>query len=688
MELENNNAAQLSNTEQPIKKNRLKKILGIIFLSVVLVSAAYVVYNLYLRPDNFLRQVYLVPKDAIYIVETDDPVKDWRRFSESAPWQYLKEQRKLEEINEKAHKLDSILQANKTLLDLLGRRNLIIAACMTRKSDYDFLFILDVEKSSKLESLKSQLENLFKANNFKVTRRNFKGEQIQELYDPLDRTTLYLAIIENHLVCSYTASLVEKSIMEKDDPFIGRDLHFLEVEQKVPSGGLCRIYINYQYLDPYLTLVTGISDPDIQQIYRPLAYTGLQFKASDKMLSLKGYTNLNEDSPEDSYFPALLRSGSHSVTAQKVLSHRTAFYLNMGFDDPVKFIQNVEDVLQKDKNAHDTFKKNWDLIEKKLKIDIRKNFLSWMSGEVALAQYTAGMLDRQNEFVAVIKMNNKKDAVKNLNIIEEAIRKNTPVKFKTIEYEGYEIHFLQMKGFFKLLFGRMFDRLDKPYYTIIEDYAVFSNSTATLLSMIEDYRLGQTLEKDSDFKPFMKEFNNRSTVFTYINTRKFFPLIRNFVSASKWKEIQEDQNFVLCFPQTGFQLTGEKGMFDTRWFGEFSLPQTEKEPAEEENDGDEQEIELLDFAERGDTLHSLELFYLEKFKGNVYTEFYEDGNIKSKSEMLKGIKDGKYQAFYPDGKLQAVGKFKNNKKTGTWRHFDINGKTVRKEKWRDGVLKK
>ena len=663
----------------PVKK-RTQKIFLIIFLIAILLFIAYFVFNLYLRPDNFLRQIYLVPKDAIYIIETDDPINNWHKFTKTDLWQYLREQHKMEEINQKADKIDSVLQANKKLLNMLGKRNLIISAHITRKSDYDFLFIVDIQKSSKLESLKSQLEVLFKANNFRVTQRNFKGEQILELYDPIDRTTLYLAIIKNHLICSYTGLLVEKSIMERDDPFIGRDLYYLDVERKVNDGGLCKIYINYRNLDSYLTILTGISDPDIQDIYRPLSYTGLQFKASEDMLSLKGYTGLN-DSPDDSYLPALLYSGSRPLTVEKVLSCRTAYYFDMGFDNPIKFIDNVEIVLQKNKDAYDTFKKNWDLIENKLKIDIRKNFLSWMDGEVAFAQHTQGLLDRQNEFVAVIKMKNKQDAVNNLNIIEESIRKNTPVRFKTIEYEGYEIHFLEMKGFFRLLFGKMFGKLDKPYYTIIDDYAVFSNSTATLLSMIEDHRLGQTLENDSDFKRFMKEFNKKSTVFSYINTNKFFPLSRDLLSPSNWNGLQDNQNFVVCFPQIGFQLTGENGLFDTRLFGEFDI-------SSEESEDDDMETDFLDFVERGDTLPNLERFYLEKFGENVYTEFYEDGNIRSKSEISKGIKNGKYQAFYPNGKLQVNGKFKNNRKTGTWNYFDENGKTVRKEKWKNGQLSK
>ena len=667
-----------NNTDKPAGKKRTKKVFWGFFLIAILLLAGYFVYNLYIRPDNFLRQIYLVPRDAIFILETDDPVNNWHKFTDAKPWQYLKGQQKMEEINRKANTLDSIMQVNKTVLELFGKRNLIISAHITRKSNYDYLFIVDMQKTSKLESLKSQLETLFKANDFQVTQRNFKGEQILELYNPTDRSTLYMSIIKNQLVCSYTGMLVEKSITEKDDPAIGRDLGYIEVEQNVQNGGLCKIYINYRNLDSYLTMLTGISDPDMQDVYRPLSYTGFQFKASDDMLSLKGYTGLN-DSTEDSYLPALLNSGSHPVSAQKVLSNRTAFFADMGFDNPVKFIDNVETVLQKDKNAYDAFKANWNLIEKKLKIDIRKNFLSWMDGEVAFAQHTPGSLDKQNEFVAVVKMKNRDDAIKNLNFIEESIRKNTPVRFNTIEYEGYGIHYLEMKGFFRLLFGKMFDKLNKPYYTIIEDYAIFSNSTATLLSMIEDYRLGQTLEKDSDFSRFISEFNKTSTVFAYINTRKYFPLAQSMVSSANWQGLQDNQNFVLCFPQTGFQLTGENTMFDTRLSGEFNIPQEENDSIEDKD--------TVSFAEKEDTLQNLERFYLEKFGGNVYTEFYDDGNVKSKSEISKGIKDGKYQAFYSNGKLQINGKFKNNRKTGTWSYFDENGDLIRKEKWKDGQLK-
>ncbi len=659
-----------------------KKVTIISIILLLLGIGVYQVYNLYWKPDNFLRQIYLIPADAMFIVETESPVRNWKKFSESAPWQYLRQQEKMNEINENAHKLDSILQENETLMNMLGERNLMISAHITRRSDYDFLFVVDLQKASKMETLKGQLENLFKSLDYKVTTRSYEGSKIMELFDPADRTTLYLSFVDNHLVGSFTGMLVEKSIREKEDPVIGRDFYFQEIEQKMSGSALFRIYINSKYFNNYLTSLMGMADPNMKDLCESMGFIGLQMNVSDAQLSFKGYANLKDST--DSYMAALLQSGANKITAPRILSNRTAFFTVMGFDDANQFMDNVENVLQNNNGSYQSYRKNWDKIVDYLGIDIRKNFLDWMEGEVVFAQNTPGMLGYQNEFVAVIKMKDKDDAIANLNFIEERIRKKTPVKFKTIDYEGYGIHYLEIKGFFRLLFGKMFEKLDKPYYTVIEDYAVFSNSTATLLSMIEDYRTGQTLEKEKEFEKFMGEFNNKSSVFVYLNSNKSFPLWRNFVSGSTWSDIQANQNFILCFPQIGFQLTADKTVFDTRMIAEFQEPKIEEDGSTDVETDDEND----DFSLPEDTLSNLQLFYAEKMSGNVHTEFYDDGTVKSKTEMKKGVRHGKYKEFYPDGKLKIYGKFKNNKKHGTWYFYNEDESLLRKEKWKNGEFVK
>ena len=657
-----------------------KKLIWSSVILIILLTVLFYVHKLYWSPDNSLRQIYLVPHDAMYIVETNDPFNDWDKFSNSEPWQYLCGQEKMKEISDNAHALDSVLRENKTLLNLLGKRNLMISAHITRRNDFDFLFVVDMQKTAKLESLKDQVENLMKMVNYTVTSREYKGYRILELFDPKERITLYMAFVNNQMVCSYTGLLVEKSITEKENPSIGRDLYFLDIEKQKTGSGLCKIYINYKYFNSYLTLLSGMQDENLTEICNSMKFSGLQFNASDEKLSIKGYTNLNDST--DSYLLALLQSGKNKITAQKILSNRTAFFLTMGFDNANLFMDNVEKVMQNTPAAYQTFKKNRDRIESFLDINIREHFLSWMEGEVVFAQNAPGTLGRQNEFVAVIKMKNKKEALKNLDFIEKQVKKKTPIKFKQIDYEGYEIHYLEMKGFFRLLFGRMFDKLNKPYYTYIDDYVVFSNSTATLLSMIEDYRSGQTLGKEKEFKNFMGEFNDKASVFAYTNTQKFFPLWKEFVSPATWTDLQTNSNYFLCFPQTAFQLTGTKdAMFDTRLIAEFAEP---KEDIEDDNDDAE---EALDFSAREDTLKNLQLFYVEKMSGNVYTEFYDEGAVKSRTEIKNGIRHGKHKEFYPNGKMKSNGKFKNNRRDGTWRHYDENEKLIKKEKWSKGILK-
>ena len=661
----------------------MKKFLITTVILSLLGAGAYLGYSIYLKPDNFRRQIYLIPADAMFIVETESPVDSWKKFSESAPWQYLRQQGKMNELNEKALKLDALLQENEALMNLLGKRNLMISAHATRRGDYDFLFVVDMQKAAKVETLKEQLENLFKTMDFQVTTRSFEDCKIMELFDPEDRSILYMSFIDNHLVCSFTGVLVEKSIKEKDNPFIGSDFYFQEVEQKLRGSALFRIYINYKYFNTYLATLMGISDPALKGICESLEYTGLQMNVSDAQLSLKGYTNLKDST--DSYMAALLQSGSNKITAQQVLSNRTAFLVFMGFDNANLFMDNVENALKNNAASYQSHKKTWDRIVNYLGIDIRKNFLSWMEGEVVFAQNTPGTLGFQNEFVAVIKMKNKKDAIDNLNYIEDRIRKKTPVKFKTIYYEEYGIHYLHMNGFFRLLFGKLFDRLDKPYYTIIDDYVIFSNSTATLLSMIEDYRMGQTLEQDKAFDNFMNEFNGKSTIFVYANSRKSYPLWKSFVSATTWTSIQTNRNFFLCFPQAGFQLTADKTVFDTRIIAEFQEPVFEED---EDFSADIEVDEETDASSSEDELSNLQLFYIEKMSGNVYTEFYDDGAVKSKTEMKNGIKNGKFKEFYPNGKLKTYGKYKNNLKNKLWYYYDENEVLLKKEKWQDGVFVK
>lgn len=125
-------------------------------------------------------------------------------------------------------------------------------------------------------------------------------------------------------------------------------------------------------------------------------------------------------------------------------------------------------------------------LNKFLKIDVLDIFTSWIGNEIALIKpECAGEQPMQTVILAI----HSKDidyAQDQLNYLSEQIRLRTPVKFRNINYNGYTINYLSLKGFFRLFAGGLFDRLEKPYYTIIGDYVLFSNSPAALTTTIKN----------------------------------------------------------------------------------------------------------------------------------------------------------------------------------------------------------
>ena len=76
---------------------------------------------------------------------------------------------------------DSIVKGNKVLLSLVGRRDMLISIHKTRTSDWDFLIILDMQKASKIDLLKDQIETVLTMAGNSVTNRNYNGINILEM---------------------------------------------------------------------------------------------------------------------------------------------------------------------------------------------------------------------------------------------------------------------------------------------------------------------------------------------------------------------------------------------------------------------------------------------------------------------------------------------------------------------------
>ena len=138
------NCEQEEQNVGPEKKKSTSKIVKRTLVVAVLALAVYVVYSvvyLFVSPDRNIQQIYLVPEDAAFIIQSSAPIEDWEKFSGSETWQCLKKAKSFEEVTQSVEKLDSVVKSNKVLLSLVGERDMLISLHKTRPTNWDFLQI-------------------------------------------------------------------------------------------------------------------------------------------------------------------------------------------------------------------------------------------------------------------------------------------------------------------------------------------------------------------------------------------------------------------------------------------------------------------------------------------------------------------------------------------------------------------
>jgi len=641
------------------------------FLRFMLLAAlavvAYFIYILYFTNDNSTASLNLVPDDAVYIIETQKPIKAWNTFSKSELWQHLKTYPSFAEITASADALDEMIDDNKTLFSMFGFKHLLISAHVTTTNDYDFLFVTDLSKASRSDILKDNLGNIFALGAFKVSEQTYNGVVINKCKSTIDKSTLYVAVVANYLCCSYNLGILKKSIDQYHNPVLKANPHFTKINNQNSIAGLAQVYVNYRALAPFLKIYMGALDASTDSMFKYMHFTGLDGDINSNYLNLQGNTNIDDSIPQ--LLTALSKSGQSKMGVHDFLSEKTAFLTRLGFDDFNKFYDNLFEVTYPKGNKK--LNRNFRLIEIFMGISIKNDLLGWMGNEISISQnFNDKVYGDKVPKILMIKAYNIKDAKEKLEKVGKKIRRRTPLKFNQYKFRDYDINYLETKGLFQMLFGKLFDKIEKPFFTYIGDYVVFCDDPRTLLQTIIDFEEGHTLAKDASFNGIYKEMNSSSSVMAYISPKLYYNNFKALLTPSKFLEMNNNKQYITCFNGTGLQLCAKgEGLFETRLGSNFlkeSITVLPEELLEEEA------LEALDEIDR---------FIIEQLNGNAQKKFYDNGKLQSITSLSQDyVEDGQYVEYWENGAVKTKGRYNNGKEIGLWRYYNEDGKLIEKVK--------
>lgn len=650
----------------------------IILLGIIIYKAI----SFFVLEEDRINAIYLVPKDAVFFMEMDEPLRNMKTLAQSEIWDHLQTNDAIHKMSAKLNTVDSIFQSETSLFELIGNRDVIISAHMIKRDDYAFLYVVDMQKLSQLNLLKNNINQVLKGD-FKVTKRTYKEVEITEVIDQETFEILSLAFIKNQLMASYTHTLVEKSIDEFQSPEIGRSLPFLEIQREVKQNDLFRFYLNHKYLTSYYKAFSNEESAIINMLEKHFSFSGFRVDVeSDRLLLARGFTNGNPI--VQSLITALHDSGTGSMNATNVLPQETALYVSFGFDNFSTLHKNFYTLLGDQQpemvKEYETGRKE---IEELLDINLERDFYDWMDDELAFAKADAPKISEKEGLALVIKTTDVDDARERLKFVEQQIRKKTPVKFKEVEYRGYKINYLEIKGFFKLIIGSLFENIEKPYYTIIDDYVIFSNSPKTLKLFIDSYEVKATLENDAYFQDFRDQFSSKSNVFLYVDTNKLSHASSKFLTIDSRKQLEQNEAFFSQFTQIGLELKASENFFESTAAIHFDRDYDHEAILLEEQTKD-MPLDLVTIKKEEiskETIFDIPAIFPDDFTANFYELKYNNGRTKMKVYLKNGVPDGRYKEYYFDGQLKISGRFDDGKQDGRWKAYLRDGKLYHKERF-------
>jgi antitoxin component YwqK of YwqJK toxin-antitoxin module len=639
-----------------------------VLLVVIVLAGGFFAYIWFSSGGN--RNAFsVIPEDAIYIIETTKLTDGWNDLTKSKIWKNVIQTDFFADVNEDATYMDEMIKGNPALETLLKNRQLLISAhIIPGTDDYDFLIVIDVEKASKMTFIVDLLE-VFGTG---IEKNKYKDIDVITLGDSPD-DYIYLAIVDNLLITCYNKELIEKSIDCKDNDFWEKNDSFQAVTKRIEKDRIFNFYFNYAQIDSFMKCYLEEDSDLMKSLGDALLYSAFNLSMGNDALTLTGYTSWNDTVP--SYLKIIGNSSPAKYRAYEILPENTAFYMALNFSDFKTFHSNLEKEFRTDKE-NDNDIKQVEKIEKLMGISFKEDFFSWIGSEIAFIKLEPKTNEQEKDVVAAIHAKDIKKAKEGLGKIMKKVKRRTPGKFKESVYKEYSIYYLEINGFFKLFLGKLFRKLDKPYFVYIEDYVFFSNSPSSLYRIIDNYMIGKTLSHNDAFMKFKKNFKPSANISVFVQMASTYKLLYRYGDKESKESIQKNKNVIMSFSHIGYQMTSDGTMFETKLFANHNADSYVLEDLDKMEEDAEKtmnmEIEALDF--------KVKIYVDEEFFNSPQKLYYDSEQTIVEAEgMLKnGETDGLWRSYYKSGNISSAVNYENGELNGqAIFYFDNNEKTIK-----------
>ncbi|MCW3807967.1 DUF3352 domain-containing protein [Plebeiibacterium marinum] len=629
------------------------KFFGYLLLAIIIVIIGSIVY-LQLGNKNQQAPISVVPQDAMLILETDNLSETMVDITQTNYWKSIIESEVLKEFKEALLSYDETIEKNKWLKPILKNQRLTFSLHTNNTRDLEYLIVSDIKKFGKLNII-PKLTSMLK---IPAKKSVINSLTLYSIYLKEYKLSLHLSSVNNLLLCSSSYQLLEQAIRQKSH----LPEHIQAKQNHVNSyytSDLFNIYTNNNLIHRYFS-----DNPST--FLNSLAFSALGGTFSTESFTMEGYTSLY-DSIASPFIP-LKHTTANTRSSENVIPSDASLYINFNITDFSSFYKKfLSQYSSIDPIGYQTYTAGLKLTESYMGINLKEDFLSWLSGEISFIQFKPLPNAHEDDFLAVVKASDIDFANQKLTELAQKIKNRTSFRFNQSQYKNFNINYLNIRGFFKLFMGGFFHNRSKPYYTIIDDYILFSNSSDLLEYSIDNYLVGNTLARNKDFQSFMGNFNNKCQFTTYVNMPRLYDRVYYYSNTNERNELSPYRRLIQNIGWVGFQLSPEQELLKTKLYAQtFESPKTEYHI-----DIDLSSAENLIIDEFEQLEFKIDLGKeFDNFEGNLsyylpHPEKVQDSILVHEGNMDNGMPDGLWRSYFYSGNVKSVVNYNDGQADGT-----------------------
>jgi hypothetical protein len=513
----------------------------LIIATILLLAATVLVTVVYFRHLTTTTQhtslvMATIPNDASLIFEFNNEKEFYDIFTGNTLFTNILGEEKMEELAS----LHKWLLQNPLMDKYFNGQSVFLSLHPQKGNSIDFLFTISVSKELQAETL----EQLSKqsGNGMLIHNINIEGKPGYDIYlNDLKKRFYLISKDEYSLSGSFSKDIISNCARYDHKK---EKQSFVLLPDQQSSNSLANLYVNYTALTPLVEQLFLNKNDDIFKNLRQFsAYGALSLNYKTDAIMFNG-SSLDQSSKGDGYLSLFSDQQPVVNHLKEVFPSTTAYSSSFAVSDPVKFESDLHQWQLKN-----NFDKEKTEITTKIKtetgISLQKEFTRLLGNEFAV------VTTHYHEKIGIIQV---KDGSKLLAFIMNISKMNSD-NTGQLSYEKLP----------QILLGDAFSLFKRPYFKVIDNYLILTNSSSELVSYNDSYTNRKFLVKTDGYNEFNNLLAERCNISFFIQFKNAFQLFKQSMRPSFYNDISESDPGFKNFYGASWQFTSSDKEFYTNF---------------------------------------------------------------------------------------------------------------------------